>query len=275
MNYPRRFVFRANASGVAAHIRRPEDRILPVQAASSLPVTGGISESKAGPQSLGDYLHFIYAETSAHGDFTDRNAAIAITRKEISPDQAPTQTTVMAKVRGLSVGKRFEAQLVKAGLVSDSPSAGKTQPSIRLKGSRIEGVVVDGHVLKITLDEELFSRCDTMDDLEKEHRKGLPEEQANMFYRPNGAPRNKLFVSGGIAYATLVRSMEWLNGEPEGLEKLGVNAFHLSGFGSVYFGELLISDLSRRLTMMRFQLGSDVGGDVSVAEGETNGSFWP
>ncbi|MDQ6678309.1 MAG: hypothetical protein M3Z09_13575 [Acidobacteriota bacterium] len=273
MNYPRRFIFRGNASGVSAHIRRPEDRILPVQAASSLPVTGGISESKAGPQSLGNYLHFLFAETSAHGDFVDGKAAMAMTRKEIPPDEVPTRTTVTAAVRGLHVGKRFVAERAQVGLVSNSPAIGSKQPSIRLEGNAIEGVVVDGHNLKITLDEELFSRYDTMEKLQA--AQGLAPEQTNMFYSPAGAGRDRLYVSGGMAYATIVRSMDWVNGRPEDLEDLGVNAFYLPGFGAVYFGELFISEFSRRLTMIRFQLGSDAGGDVAVAEGETNGSHWP
>ena len=83
MNYPRRFIFRGNASGISAHIRRPEDWVLPAQAVSSLSVAGGVSESKAGPHSLGEHLHYMFAETSAHGDFVDKKAAIAITRKEM------------------------------------------------------------------------------------------------------------------------------------------------------------------------------------------------
>ena len=178
-------------------------------------------------------------------------------------------------VRGLSVGKRFEAALIQSRLVGNSPAAGATQPAIRIEGNKIEGVVVDGHVLNITFDEELFRSCDTMDKLRAAHSQGLSEEQAKMFACPDDAPPGELFVSGGIAYATIVRKMEWLNGKPGGLEELGVNAFYLRGFGSVFFGELLISEVSRRLTMIRFQLGSDAGGEVSVAESETNGSYFP
>ena len=46
-------------------------------------------------------------------------------------------------------------------------------------------------------------------------------------------------------------------------------------FGRIYFGEMFISGDSRRLTMVRFQLGSDDGGEVTAAEGETNGTIWP
>jgi hypothetical protein len=37
----------------------------------------------------------------------------------------------------------------------------------------------------------------------------------------------------------------------------------------------LIEESSRRLTLVRFQLGSPSGGDGSLAEVQTNGSSWP
>jgi hypothetical protein len=46
-------------------------------------------------------------------------------------------------------------------------------------------------------------------------------------------------------------------------------------FGKIYFGELYITGDSRRLTMVRFQLGSPYGGEVVAAEGESNGSHFP
>jgi len=46
-------------------------------------------------------------------------------------------------------------------------------------------------------------------------------------------------------------------------------------FGKIYFGEMFIKGDSRRLTMVRFQLGSPDGGEVAAAEGETNPSTWP
>jgi hypothetical protein len=38
---------------------------------------------------------------------------------------------------------------------------------------------------------------------------------------------------------------------------------------------MFITDHSRRLTMVRFQLGSDDGGEVTVSGGESNGSTIP
>lgn len=275
MNYPRRFVFRGNASGVSAHIRRPNDRILTVQGASSLPVTGGFSESKVGPKSLDDYLSFKFAETSVKGDFTNAAAAIAITNNKKLPDEVPTQTTVIAAVGGLEIGKLFRADLAQAGLISKSPKNRGEQPSVRLVNNKLEGIQIGGYDVNITLDEGTFNRCDTLEKLQAAYSKGFQPAQAAMFHTLARKPGAKLQVSGGMAYATLVRKVEWPKGKPAGLTELGPNAFYLEGLGSIFFAELLISSASRRLTMIRFQFGSPFGGDASIAEGETNGSHWP
>ena len=69
--HPRRHVFHGHASGVSAHIRRPEKQLLPVQGSSSLPVTGGRSESNVPAGNLDKWVSFDSITTSAHGDYVD------------------------------------------------------------------------------------------------------------------------------------------------------------------------------------------------------------
>ena len=44
-------------------------------------------------------------------------------------------------------------------------------------------------------------------------------------------------------------------------------------FGKIFFGEILITSSSRRLTMMRLELGSDDGGTASGPDVDINGSW--
>jgi len=71
----KRFVFRGNAVGVAAHIHKPDDLIIWVQGASSLPVIGGYSRSNVDRAAFGDVLSFDNARTQATGDFSVRENA--------------------------------------------------------------------------------------------------------------------------------------------------------------------------------------------------------
>ncbi len=96
--HPRRFIFRGHSSGVAAHIRRPQTKLLPVQGCSALPVTGGFHERNVGPGQLEKWVSYESVATSAHGDYVDAAQGVATTRGDIPFDAAPTKTTVTATV---------------------------------------------------------------------------------------------------------------------------------------------------------------------------------
>lgn len=274
MELPRRFIFRGQASGVAAHIRRPSDRQLSVQAASSLPVTGGLSESKAGPNRLQKYLSFLSAATTASGDFQDPKQAIAITNGELAPDKAPTKTEVTSRAKRIDVLDRLSIGLVEARMLARSPE-GNEQPAIWPEGNRIEKVKVDKYKLKITLAESLYAEHSTKQKLAEAFAKGLPEKHAKLFFSTGAKTRgNRLPESNGLVYCTLVESMEW-DGKPHPDATIEGHVLTIPDFGKVYFGEMFISDFSRRLTMVRIALGSPIGGDMAMGEVETNGSFWP
>src|SRR5689334_8872362 len=101
--HPRRHVFHGHASGVSAHIRRPDKQLLPVQGAVSLPVTGGRSESNLGPNQLDHWVSFESVSTSAHGDYVDAEQGVATTLGTVAFDAAPTVTRVRAAVSGLVI----------------------------------------------------------------------------------------------------------------------------------------------------------------------------
>jgi len=300
MNFPRRVIFGGNASGVAAHIRRPENRILHVQAASALPVIGGISEAKAGPISFANYLHFDSAATSAHGDFVEQRPSEVIASGGKHAEEKIARTTVSAKVRGLQVGSRFFAGVADAGLVSQSPPKGSNQPSIKLSGNKLEAIRMDNSVLLITLNEKLFSEYDTLDKLAAAYAKGL-DGHTGMFFNPDPTKVSKtLPQSNGTVCCTIVEKMEW-QGNPHPDAKIDGNVLTVPKFGTVYFGVMLVSSLSRRLTMIHVQLASPEqqqhanfaaaedagegaqdnagdqsdGGDLMASEVEDNLSRWP
>ena len=47
------------------------------------------------------------------------------------------------------------------------------------------------------------------------------------------------------------------------------------GFGSIYFGEVIMNEYNRRFTLVRVEMGSDVEANVAFAEGDPNGSWIP
>ena len=273
--HPRRHVFHGCASGVSAHIRRPQKHLLPVQGSSSLPVTGGLSESQVGATHLEKYISFETVTTSASGDYVDAEAGVATTRGEVDFDAVPTETKVTADVRGLVVLGRVHVGRASMGLISRSAAAGE-QPAIRLEGNRLEGVRIDDSPLKITIAEDFYQEHDTQAKLAKRHSVGFAKKHTGLLLPldEDGDPIAKLPEADGKLKCTIVQEISW-EGAPHPTATIHGHVVRVPNFGRIYFGEMFITGDSRRLTMVRFQLGSDDGGEVTVAEGENNGGTWP
>ena len=85
-------------------------------------------------------------------------------------------------------------------------------------------------------------------------------------------PPSRLLQSCGTTYATIVRSIKWA-GDPYPGATIEQHVVTVPDFGKIFFGEILITDQSRRLTMLRLELGSPIGGFLACAEAEDNGSW--
>ena len=49
----------------------------------------------------------------------------------------------------------------------------------------------------------------------------------------------------------------------------------IDGFGRIYFGEIVIDENMRRVTLLRFELGSPIGGEAAFVEAHSNGGGYP
>ena len=256
MDHPRRFIFHANATGVTVRIRRPEDRTYDTQGVSCLGVSGGRSSSALAGGRLDHYVSFGLVATFAQGDFHDLEAP------KKGDFSGSTTTTVRSEVRELRILERLDVERLRIGLTGASAEPGR-QARITTRGNRIDGVRIDGRRLSVELDEGFFAECDTKDALDHVLRND-----------PRRALDHGIEESGGVISGSLVKEIRWEDPPVPGVAIKG-NSVHIPDFGTVYFAELLVTDVSRRLTMLRAELGSPVGGQVSVCGGEDNGIHWP
>ncbi len=256
MKVPRRFIFHANATGVTARIRRPGDEIHNTYGASSLSVSGGRSSQSLPGDSFGEHVSCGAVMTHAQGDFRDQEPP-----KKGDYNNA-TATSVRAEVQDLSILKRLKVKTLRANLAGVSPEP-DCQPSIQTAGNCIEGVAIDGHPLTVELDEGFFTECDTKEKL-----------TAAMNGKPERKARHCLEESGGVVYGSLVKEIRWDGPAAPGVTIDG-HSVHISDFGTVYFAEVLVTESSRRLIMLRAHLGSPVGGEVTACGTEDNGIYWP
>ena len=73
----------------------------------------------------------------------------------------------------------------------------------------------------------------------------------------------------GFVQCSIVRSITW------GGQKIAGHVLTKKGFGSIYFGEMLINENNRRVTLVRVKMGSDTEAEATFAESDPNGSWWP
>jgi len=285
MELRRRFIFRGNAAAIGGRIVRPTDVVIDSSTASSLTVCGGRSRARAASTKFGEWVSFAAAATSAEGVFDDVKQETELTFHRIPEDSLTTSTRVMADVTGLSIGDKPKLTIkgLHAAFSSKSSSA-SGEPSITLGSDTVvDGAAIEngGIVYGLSLDLAVtpFQQYDT-------HSKLLTAVDDPQFVREWGdclfmrqpvagaaaPPVGRLHYGCGTIYATIVRSIRW-TGNPYPGASIDQHTVMVPNYGTIFFGELLITALSRRLTMLRVELGSPVGGFVACAEVENNGAW--
>ena len=76
-------------------------------------------------------------------------------------------------------------------------------------------------------------------------------------------------------HATIVARLEWEGEKNPRAEIVANNLVIVKDFGKIFFGEILINAGARRLTLTRFELGSDGGGGVGGPDVDINGGYSP
>jgi hypothetical protein len=279
MSQARRYIFHASASALTGRLLRPQDVIIDGGCASSLTVAGGRSHAEATRQAFGGFIAFGSAVTDAQGAFDDSSLATELTFGRVAEETLTTSTTAFVELKDLVVGQKptLKVGLLLGSLISRSPGL-SGEPSIRLVEGTAVGVFVDEFELRVTVDATPFQLYDTrakllamMDDEQflKEHGDSFlqtPSESAN--------GRVQMLSSCGTIYANIVKRIEWVDDSFQGAT-IDRNSVTIPNIGRVVFGEIIISGHARRLTMLRLQLGSDVGGMVAAADVISNGDVTP
>ncbi|HYR89283.1 MAG TPA: choice-of-anchor P family protein [Terriglobia bacterium] len=256
----KRFIFRGNAVGVAGHIQKPGELIIWVQGASALPVVGGYSRSNVDRATFGDVLSFDSARTQATGDFSARENAY--------------KTLADSVVKGLNVNGRLTADSLEATFTSTHPVDG-SEPSIVPGGTQIMNLRIDGYPINVKLDIDLFTKYATRDSLSRAYSTDdtFFNRYGSRFQKSEKAPPpppGKRPIPEVFGYIVTSIVSEIQTDHPKVV--INGNMITLDGFGRIFLGELLITSISRRMTLVRLALGSEIGGDLACADIETNGS---
>ena len=291
----KRFIFHGNAVAFAAHVRRPDDFLIPAVASSCLPVTGGLAEGRSGPQNYKE-ISFQSAYTRAHGDYADTKRAVDFTHGNFGQNMLATNTFVESRLDGLKIEipqpavagaapgvRSFYSASLHARLESSSDRRNPT--SFRSLEATIDGVEIDGHRLKVITEDAArkFSEYDTYAKLVEAYEKdsSFRQQYAKCFY-PTGQEKTGFSLwskrevpsGNGVIVGTVVTGLQWEDKEAIDTVIAG-NSLAINGMGTVFFGEVVFEENARRVTLLRFQLGSPDGADMSACEVQSNGQDWP
>jgi hypothetical protein len=300
MELIRRFVFHGHAAALGGRIvRRGEGKAARVVKdgfidvpGSALTVAGGRSTFSIPPDVLkgdaADVVKFATARTFAEGVFDDVKAHYEVTLGKRQADELTTTTRVNATVEGLMVGTaiRLSIDRFHSGLIARSSAASgdtpvEVDPESRFDNVRLIDATGKNYSLIVELDDTLFRQHSTYSSLmaaandakfvRKYGQMLFMHDQIDGHAAPPPAGR-LLRSDGGQVYGTIVKQIRW-KGQPFPGAEISRNAVRIPGWGRAFFGEVLLNQGSRRLTMVRGKLGSADGGDFGGGDVQDGGTW--
>ena len=277
------FFFHSQGVGLGGIVTRPFQQLIDTRAGASLPITGGKAAGSSGKHTVPDLKD---PQCAGLPEVVSIDSALTELSGTLDPDGV-YRTRVNATVTGLNVGGTVTADTVVASLLSEH-FPGEDEPRISVAGSKIEGLQVLGQPVTVDFDDTLFNNLNTYSTFKGEfdRNQNFKKDMRRRFLwgdlQPDEIPaclreqyqftekQKSLPEAKGIVPCSVVRGASGSS---------GFQAFRhvlvIPDFGVLFLGELLMEKDARRLTMMRFQLGSPMAADLTVASGEANGSTWP
>ena len=261
-----RFLYHAHGVGLGGHIKRPFCSVIEAQGATALPIGGGYASNQVDRYRFHDIVSVRSTRIHAVGTRDDNGGF---------------NTSVSVTVEGLNILDVITAESITARLSSFHGRDG-SQPRITALGSDFRDLRIGGHPLDVKLERELF--CE---ELAHKDFKGYVEKNRQTLSRqflwgnddrerqeygkvvPQG-PQGAWPESKGIVLCSLVRSV----GTGPELKPQGY-VIRIPMVGTLYLGEVIVSEYARRLTMLRLEMGSPVEGRLEACSGEVDGSTYP
>jgi len=253
---PRHFHYHACAHAFAGRFTRPFHEQIHVQAASSLPPTGGHGSARIENFQFHEFISFKKGYTHVSGGFQHSDES--------------NNTLVTSVLEGLNMMDILTADRVVCRLYSKHR---KHEPEgrITMHGSRFENLRIAGQPVNMNLDFGLFEDIQTYDQAQTAYKtndkfKKLAEDPLQ-----SGQILPEQKCNGAFLCSLVEGDIQTGHGRVKGPS----HSIYVPGFGRVFLAEVFISHGTRTLTMLRFELGSSTSGAGSAAVATTNGRNFP
>ena len=236
------FHYHANAFAFSGEFHRPIQRSIEVQAASSLPHSGGHGQAGAENFSLDKMVSFAKGYSHVSGSKAENG-------------YHTSQAT--AVLENLNILDMVTADRVVARLSSDHDPA-KREGHIIAVGTHFENLRVAGCPVKVEIDHDLLIKNRTHAELSK----------TVASFKKSGRIADE---SNGVIVCSLAKSVEV---DCPGVEIDG-HVITVPQFGKVYVAELICSYATKLISMMRLELGSPHHATLVAASPRINGTPFP
>lgn len=275
-DFEEKFFYRGSAFAIGGYMNRPYQEIIETQASSVLPNIGGGAEAEVSDYRYRDLISFSSARSKVLGNVDESDGGRTYN----------TLSTVT--VENLNVADMVTADRVVARMVSERREGQPELPMLPI-GSYFSNLRIAGVPIELITHEWLFGAA-TLQDINKQqhtvshrdhqssdgmggplkvpHLEGIHTDGGNRTFEDHQVMTSLYSLPRRLPAGT--QSGKTQRGEP--IYPWGI---HIPGFGTVYLGELMITRFSRRLTMIRLDLGSPEDGEVSIVSTDGNGSTYP
>jgi hypothetical protein len=270
----RMFLYHAHGSAIGGTITQPFKADIDTNTSTSLPIIGGFSSAKSGAYQLKDVLSFSSAHTYVSG---------------IQTDDGAYNSVATCVVEGLNILHMITADAIVGRLSAKHVDGQPTE--FLLLGSTFENLKIGGTPVDVDLNHDLFLQNPTHAGLLKQYesrskKKGtekvryqwgaahedVPPGLAKGMMMEPGAGWHK---SNGVLHASVVKQVRTAGTSNSAGELPYAYAIHIPHVGNLYLGEVFVSGDTKRLTMLRVDLGSPFKGSVAASAPVGNGNFFP
>jgi hypothetical protein len=190
---------------------------------------------------------------------------------------SPEQTVhAQSTITRLAVGNRLFLDRAAAHLKTVYRSS-DGQPTITPLKAEIKGLVIDGVRFTVSLGTKPIASFGTCDLFHRacQHGEHFHQTHGNRVLSFRDGRQNGQADKGCYVYS-LVDRITWKGKLPEGAEvSADSHVIVWPDFGKVILGEMLIADFSRRLTMVRLELGSPIEARLAIGDVQSGGQGLP
>jgi hypothetical protein len=274
--FPRRFIFHANAVAADVFLTKVngEERTIfhQIDGESTLAPIGGVSENRVPcpkfEAPLSEVFFYSGCHTSAEGILKGGllTGAEAITTAHASVEEI----RITNREKKGSPDISFHARSLSL-TIRTTNKFGEEPRFEMIEIPVFKGLSLAGRPIELYLNEE-FMECTRYSDLEKKYKTDQKFYESCTFGCTNPTykfgddiPRSP----GSMAVCSLVRGIKWGDEEVQG------HMLVARGFGVIYFGEVLLNEGERWVTMVRTQLGCENSGETVHCATDPNGSTSP